>query len=262
MVDPTRPSDSSRVRNEEPQQQEPAPQKSGPSSFDEVLRQNRLPQSPQQQQSAQQGASMLQKEAASRDSRTQEQRTRQQDKTETREERRSTDSESRRSEGPSDSRVEAKGQQKEREGGGGQGQGQFGGGRGEMAREAGQAKLKESAKTAAQGQTQGAFAAHLKKAEIPNSLSAHHIQQIVNKVLQYFRVKKMATGETELQIGFNDEIFKGLRLRLVQKDGKVSLHILSGEGDVRRLFEKSRTTIEKALTDKGVKLSQIVIGSE
>jgi hypothetical protein len=260
MVDPTRPSDSSRVRNEEPPQQEPAPQKSGPSSFDEVLRQNRLPQSPQQQQSAQQGSSVLQREATSRESRTQEQRSRQQDKTETREERRSGDSESRRSEGPSGSRVEAKGQQKEREGGGGQGQGQFSGGRGETTREAGQAKLKDSAKTTAQGDAQGAFAAQLKKAGVPGALSAHHIQQIVNKVLQYFRVKKMATGETELDIGFQEEIFKGLRLRLVQKDGKVCLHILSGEGDVRRLFEKSRDSIEKALTDKGVKLSQIVIG--
>lgn len=261
MVDPTRPSDSSRVRNEEPQQQEPAPQKSGPSGFDEVLRQNRIPQSPQQQQSGQQGSATLQKEAASRESRTQEQRTRQQDKTETREERRSGDSESRHSEGPSDSRVDAKGQMKEREGGGGQGQGQSSGGRGEMTREAGQAKLKDSAKTTDQGQAHGAFAAQLKKAEIPNALSAQHIQQIVNKVLQYFRVKKMATGETELDIGFQGEIFKGLRLRLVQKDGKVILHILSGEGDVRRLFEKSRSVIEKALTDKGVKLSQIVIGS-
>lgn len=261
MVDPTRPSDTNRVRNDDPPQQEPTPQKSGPSSFDEVLRQNRLPQSPQQQQSAQQGNTMLQKEAASRESRSQDQRTRQQDKPETREEHRS-EGESRRSEGSSETRVEAKGQPKEREGGGGQGQGQPGDGRGAMSREASQAKLKENAKTASHGQTQGAFAAQLKKAEMPNALSAHHIQQIVNKVLQYFRVKKMATGETELQIGFTDEIFKGLRLRMVQKDGKVALHILSGEGDVRRLFEKSRDSIEKALTDKGIKLSQIVIGSE
>lgn len=261
MVDPTRPSDTNRVRNDEPQQQEQPPQKSGPSSFDEVLRQNRLPQSPQQQQSAQQGNTTLQKEA-SREAGTQDQRTRQQDKTETREERRSSEGESRHSDGPSDSRVDAKGQPKEREGGGGQGQGQPGDGRGGMTREASQAKLKESTKTSAQGQTQGAFAAQLKKAETPHSLSAHHMQQIVNKVLQYFRVKKMTTGETELQIGFNEEIFKGLRLRMVQKDGKVTLHILSGEGDVRRLFEKSRGAIEKALTDKGVKLSQIVIGSE
>ncbi len=260
MVDPTRPSDTARVRNEEPQQQDPAPQKSGPSSFDEVLRQSRIPQSPQQQQGAQQGASLLQKELASREGRSQDQRTRQQDKTETREERRSSEGESRRSDGPSDSRVEAKGQKGEREGGG-QGQGQFGGGRGTMTGEARQTKFKEGSKTAAQGQTQGAFAAHLKKADVPNALNAQHIQQIVNKVLQYFRIKKMATGETELQIGFHEEIFKGLRLRLVQKNGRVSLHILSGEGDVRRLFEKSRSRIEKALTDKGIKLSQIVIGS-
>lgn len=262
MVDPTRPSDTNRVRSDESQPQEPTPPKTGPSNFDEVLRQNRLPQSPQQQQSAQQGNTMLQKEATSRDSRSQEQRTRQQDKPETREEHRSGEGESRRSDGPGDARVEAKGQQKEREGGGGQGQGQPGDGRGGMTREASQAKLKEGAKTTAHGQTQGAFAAQLKKAELPNALNAHHIQQIVNKVLQYFRVKKMATGETELDIGFNEEIFKGLRLRLVQKDGKVCLHILSEEGDVRRLFEKSRNVIEKALTDKGIKLSQIVIGSE
>lgn len=260
MVDPTRTSDSSRVRNDDANQQDQAPQKTGPSAFDEVLKQNRSTQSPQQQYSTQQGASTLQREQV-KEARGQDIRERKRDdKTETREEKRGDEGDSHRSEGATSNRVEAKGQSKDREGGGGQGQGQFGGGRGGMTREAGQTKLKEGAKSATHLQAQGAFATELKKAAVPETLSSQHIQQIVNKVVQYFRIKKMTTGETELQIGFHEEIFKGLRLRLVQKDGSVSLHIMSDEGDVRRLFEKSREAIESALTSKGIKLSQIVIG--
>lgn len=258
MVGPTRTSESGRARNDEPQQSEQKPQKTTPSAFDEVLRQNRQPQNPQQQQSAQQGASTLQRQEVRE--RQQDSRDRSnQDRKESRDEGRS-EGDSTRSEGPHEGRVEAKAQQREREGGG-QGQGQFGGGRGAMTREAGQAKSKDGAKTA-QAQAQGAFATQLKKMDTPQALSAHHIQQIVNKVLQFFRLKKLTTGETEIELGFREDIFKGLRLRLVQKDGKVALHIQSGEGDVRRLFEKSRGAIEKALTDKGIKLSEIVIGSE
>lgn len=258
MVGPTRTSESSRARNDEPQQQDPKPQKTTPSAFDEVLRQNRQPQNPQQQQSAQQGASTLQRQEVRE--RQQDSRDRSnQDRKESRDESRS-EGDSTRSEGSHEGRVEAKTQQRDREGGG-QGQGQFSGGRGAMTREASQAKSKDSAKTA-HAQAQGAFAAQLKKIDTPQALSAHHIQQIVNKVLQFFRLKKLTTGETEIELGFREDIFKGLRLRLVQKDGKVAIHIQSGEGDVRRLFEKSRGAIEKALTDKGVKLSEIVIGAE
>jgi hypothetical protein len=259
MVGPTRTSESGRARNDEPQQQEKTPQKTTPSAFDEVLRQNRQPQNPQQQQSAQQGASTLQRQEVRE--RQQDSRDRSnQDRKSSSDESRSGESDSTQSEGPHEGRVEAKAQQRDREGGG-QGQGQFGGGRGAMTREASQSKSKDSAKTA-QAQTQGAFAAQLKKVDTPQALSAHHIQQIVNKVLQFFRLKKLTSGETEIELGFREEIFKGLRLRLVQKDGKVALHIQSGEGDVRRLFEKSRGAIEKALTDKGVKLSEIVISTE
>lgn len=259
MVGPTRTSESSRARNDEPQPQERTPQKTNPSAFDEVLRQNRQVQTPQQQQGGQQGAAALQRQEVRERQQDSRDRSRQ-DRKESSDERRSSESESSHSEGPRDSRVEAKAQQRDREGGG-QGQGRFSGGRGDTAREASGTKSKEASKTA-QTQAQGAFAAHLKKADIPQALSAHHIQQIVNQVLQFFRLKKMATGETEIELGLRDEIFKGLRLRLVQKDGKVALHIQSGEGDVRRLFEKSRGAIEKALTDKGIKLSEIVIGAE
>lgn len=258
MVEPTRTSDSSRVRNDADQQNEPQ-QKTGPSSFDEILKQSRSTQTPQQQYSDQQGAAHLQKEQA-KESRGQELRERKQEsKTESHEESRSDEGGSRKTEGHVEGRVEAKGQQKEREGGG-QGQGQFGGGRGAMAREAGQTKSKDGAKAAVGSSAQGAFATELKKAALPEALTPQHAQQIVNKVVQYFRIKKHTDGATELDIGFQEEIFKGLRLRLVQKDGRVTLHILTGEGDVRRLFEKSRQDIEDALSAKGIQLTQIVIG--
>lgn len=261
MVDPTRPSDSGRVRNEDPQPQEQQPQKTTPSAFDEVLRAKSMTQTPQQQQSTQQGSTTLQQGEARE--RAQDRRSQSDSEhKESRDERSSGEGESRHSEGPTEGRVEAKGQSREREGGGGQGQSQFGGGRGGAARETSQAKFKESAKSTVHGQTQSAFAAQLKKADAQNALSPKHMQQIVNKVVQYFRIKKMTTGETEVELGFQDEIFKGLRLRLIQKDGKVLLHIQSGEGDVRRLFEKNRDAIQKALSDKGVQISSIVIAAE
>ncbi len=259
MVDSTnRTTDGGRVRSDEPQQEQQQ-QKTNPSAFDEVLRANRTPQTPQQLQSTQQGTSTQQQGQVKE--RNEERRDRSDDdRKSTRDERSSGEGESKRTEGNSDARVEAKGHSRDREGGGGQGQGQSSGGKGGTAGEAGQAKFKSTAKATVQGQLQGAFAAQLKKSETQNALSAHHMQQIVNKVVQYFRVKKLTTGETEIQLGFHEEIFKGLRLRLVQKDGKTSLHIHSGEGDVRRLFEKNRDAIQTALKEKGVELSEIVIG--
>ena len=262
MVDPTNRSGGSRQVNDEPPRQENQPQKTGPSAFDEVLRQTRNPQSSQQQQGAQQGASILQKQVESREGCGQQQRDDQQEeRKDSRKESRSTDRDSRSGDSRDTGRVEAKGQRREQEGSGGRGQGQSSGGRGQMTKEAAQTKLKMEKKGAAQTQAQSTFASELKKVQGQEVLSPRHMQQIVNQVMQYFRVRKLTTGETELELGFREEIFKGLRLRLISKDGKVSLHILSGEGDVRRLFEKNRDDITKALTDKGVALHDIVIGT-
>lgn len=260
MVDSSnKTNDSSRVRPDDaPRPDTPQP-KAGPSPFDDVLQQGRMAQLPQQQQTAQQGSQQT-RQAATQERRQDTNKNRaDSDKERARGDSRSSESDGKRTESSSQ-RVEAKQQNKEQqqEGGGGQGQG-FG--RGQMGSDVAAARKNDGKATVGSGVAK-TFALELKKQDQLQALDPHHIQQIVNKVVQYFRLRKGVSGETELQIAFQEEIFKGLRLRLTEKDGKVSLLVTSADPDVRRLFESKRDELTQALAQKGITLDRYAISME
>lgn len=90
-------------------------------------------------------------------------------------------------------------------------------------------------------------------------LDRKQMQQLVNLLVQSIRVGKNVVGADELTVVFHAAIFRGLRLRLQAKNGKVSVHFESSSGDVRALFTNERQRIRDALERKGIRVETIEI---
>lgn len=141
------------------------------------------------------------------------------------------------------------------EGGGKGGQFSGGGGRGESGP---RSKSAENIKQYAQAKTDLSFATASKfqqamaaQQKAPAQLNTKQMQQLVNLLVQAIRIGKDEVGNDELQVAFQAAVFKGLRLRLQAKDGKVSVTFMSDDPGVRALFRKERDRISKQLKAKG-----------
>ncbi|MBI2343189.1 MAG: hypothetical protein HYV02_02450 [Deltaproteobacteria bacterium] len=97
----------------------------------------------------------------------------------------------------------------------------------------------------------------LQQHKVPAALDRGQLQRVVNLLVQSIRLGKNEVGAEELAIVFHASIFKGLRLRLQSKDGKVTIDCESAESDVRALFLREQGRIRAALERKGVVVAQI-----
>lgn len=112
--------------------------------------------------------------------------------------------------------------------------------------------------TTVQGEVEHAnFSTKLKSAEKASHTQA--MQKIVNSIVQAFRVGLNVDGEKELQLDLKEKIFKGLRLRLTSKRGKVSIQLLTATASVRDIFEKNAPEIRKMLEQKGIAVADIKV---
>ncbi len=94
---------------------------------------------------------------------------------------------------------------------------------------------------------------------VPTKLDQTQLQQLVNLMVQSVRVGKNAAGEDELQMIFQESVFKGLRLRLQSRNGKVAVSFSSDHAGVRSLFRRERERIMTALRDNGVEVEFIEV---
>lgn len=99
-----------------------------------------------------------------------------------------------------------------------------------------------------------------KAAEQAREVNPKQLQQLVNLIVQGMRVGKNELGEEDLQVIFQAAIFKGLRLRLQNKDGKVLVKFSSSDVDVRKLFTKERHNISRRLAKQGIDVEAIEVG--
>jgi hypothetical protein len=97
------------------------------------------------------------------------------------------------------------------------------------------------------------------KQKVPAALDRNQLQQIVNLLVQSIRVGKNEVGADELALTFHAAIFKGLRLRLEEKDGTVSVNFLSDDGGIRALFSKESGRIAKELKARGVNIGSVQV---
>lgn len=258
--DPVRHKPSIRPKDPEPRPTE----KQQPSSFDRVLEQSRaIQQSPTlQQQSARQGNEEGQREErrdAGRDRRRHE--VRPERERETIGTTRCRAQKEHGEEGPQH-RVVVKTQLK-REQGGGQGQGGEAGGHGGQGTRHNEATaLRRHSATKGVAGPAGApqfhDRLHSARQRAP-TLSGQQLQQLVHKLVAYLRVGKTVVGGHELQVGMNDTVFRGLRLRLTSKGGRVTVAFESQDADVRALFTRERDHIRRQLEAKGVQVAAIQV---
>jgi hypothetical protein len=91
------------------------------------------------------------------------------------------------------------------------------------------------------------------------TMNRSQMQQLVNLLVQSIRLGKNEVGAEELEMSFQAHVFKGLRLRLLEKNGKIAVSFLSSDGGVRALFQRESDRIRKALKHKGVDVEAIEV---
>jgi hypothetical protein len=158
-----------------------------------------------------------------------------------------------------DHRVVAKGRLKQGFGEGGGGGG-GGGGYGMPGGRRGMSKvLQRSAEKSIPVDLKGRFAA--KVADAAKTATASHAQltqQVINKLIQYVKIGINAKGQKEIQMELNERIFRGLKLRVVAKGGKVGVEFISKDPKGRKVLEQNSDALKKALADKGIEVDEIV----
>lgn len=152
--------------------------------------------------------------------------------------------------------VGKQGDKKNQEGGGDAKGGNEGGAKGgrRNAPDAKKASAEETRLSQGLGQACRTFTAKLAKAgTLPKTLSRELLEQIVRHV----RIRLNRKKEVEVELDLHRDVFQGLRLRLSENRGKVRLHFLAADPEVRELFRRERGAIREALLLKGVAVEEI-----
>lgn len=91
------------------------------------------------------------------------------------------------------------------------------------------------------------------KSEVPRTLS----KAVLDQIVQYSRLMIRTDGDKEMEMQLKEEIFKGLKLRVRLKEGKVMATFITQTEAVRNLFQTQKSEITKALEEKGIVVSSL-----
>lgn len=226
--------------------------------FDRILERNRLAAqlTPQTQQQSKTATSEAIREAVKREDRQGDER--KQDEGEKKEDGGSKQKGEKAEGKVAEQKVIAKGRLKQQSGGGGGSrQGGFGdqGGRRSLSRVLTKAGLK-SVPVDLQGKFASKLAQSLKGA---GAGEAGLTQQVINKIVQYVRIGINRKGEKEIQLDLHEAIFRGLKLRVIARGGKVAVFFKASDSKGREVFEKNKDAIRDALMKKGIEVDEIVV---
>jgi Flagellar hook-length control protein FliK len=84
-------------------------------------------------------------------------------------------------------------------------------------------------------------------------------QQVLNKIVQYVRIGINRAGDKEIQLDLHEAVFRGLKLRITARGGKVGVHFRTADAASRSIFERNRAAIRNALNKKGIEVDEMVI---
>lgn len=250
--------DVERPKAPDPTAERARPPKSSPSTFDKVLERNRLLQdSPRQtpaaaqKESQEEGRVMRREEQGERGrDRDSDEKERDRGKERTREKRETSTA--------AGEKIIGKGQKKGSSGGEGGGAGRDRG-FGRPFEKRSVAEMKKGAFARA-GEAAGAkFAAQLKLQIGTAHTSREFVQQIAGQIVKFVRAGINKDGSYELRLDLHEKIFRGLKLRLSLKDGKVSVYFDASNRDVKALFEGNSEAIQKELEAKGISIEEIKV---
>ena len=84
-------------------------------------------------------------------------------------------------------------------------------------------------------------------------------QQVLNNIIQFVKIGMNRKGDKEIQVDLHEKIFKGLKLRVIAHEGKVSVMFTTADKKGKKVLEKNKDDISKALKDKGIDVDEITI---
>jgi hypothetical protein len=258
MINDVKKADLAREERLRQEAQEKAKPKTQESDFDKLVKKGSLPQAGQAARDFNKPVTeRAMEEAAKRQER--EQDTRQKEKEERKEKKESRETGERADPRVAEQKVVGKGPRGE--GGRGGGEGRQGGYDGSAARRGLTKKLSKMGVRSLPTELQKRFAA--KMADVAKDLSrpdaTRMTQQVLNKIVQYVRIGLNRKGEKEIQLDLHEKIFRGLKIRVTEKDGKVNVHFQTFDKAGRAVFEKNAGAIREALAKKGVEVQDITV---
>ncbi len=140
-----------------------------------------------------------------------------------------------------------------RHGAGQQSQGEAGTMAGKTAKQPAQSQAKpqfaQGAMATAQASSTSAAAKSAPMTRIP--------QQVIDQIVSYARLHSKKDGETEMELALHEEVFKGLRMRISTKNGKITTTFITSSRDVKDLFNTHKQTLRRQLTENGLALEGI-----
>lgn len=90
-------------------------------------------------------------------------------------------------------------------------------------------------------------------AKIPTVFS----KELIDQIVRYVRLLTKVDGEKEMDVSLHEQVFKGLRLKVVTSGRAIEATFLTLSPDVRELFLAHRRDIEQALKEKGIEVRKI-----
>ncbi len=84
-------------------------------------------------------------------------------------------------------------------------------------------------------------------------------QEVLDKVVQYVRIGINRKGEKEIRLDLHQKIFRGLKLSVIEREGKVSVQFTTADEKGRAVFEKNSDAIRDALSKKGIDVGEITV---
>lgn len=257
-IDTTRLDLARDARLADTKQKEKPREKNEPSRFDHILEQSK--QQVTRQQSSQPLQQRASDEGAKEARRREEFRDRQQDQRRDKEE---GDGEKRKAEGTregkaGEQKIVAKASIRERQGGQGGDGGRGGSGAGNERKSAAAVLKKDGAKQGILAAA-GRFSAELKAKLAQVARSPQLPQEIINQLVQQIRLGLNMKGEKEIQIDLQEKIFRGLKLRVTSREGKVAIAFRTADLPSRDLFISNKEALRESLEKKGIHVDEISI---
>jgi flagellar hook-length control protein FliK len=105
------------------------------------------------------------------------------------------------------------------------------------------------------GRPESVFGKQMEGAGAPREIP----KQVLDQIVQHVRIGLNKNLDKEMHIEFSEKFFQGLTLKVSLRNGKVDVSFLTGSSEVRRLFESHKQQIGKALSEKGIAVSQIQV---
>jgi len=84
-------------------------------------------------------------------------------------------------------------------------------------------------------------------------------KQVLDQIVQYVRIGLNKDLNKEIQVDLSEKIFKGLSLRVTSNRGLVQVTFLTGNAEVRRLFESNKNQMTQELKQKGIQVEKIQV---